>query len=70
MGQPEPAADDPAIPKEPLDLVRMGGRADVEILGLSPEQQIADASAHEVREVVVLVQPVQHSERVGIDLLA
>ena len=56
--------------EELLDLVRMGGGADIEILRSMSQEQIADAAAHEAGEVVVLVQPVQHPECVGVDLLA
>ena len=67
--QPEPPADDPAVPEQALDLVRMRRRADVEVFRPPAEQQVADAAADEVGDVVVLVQPVQHLERVGVDLL-
>ena len=70
VGETEPAADDPAVPEQPLDLVRMRRRADVEVLRPAAEQQVADAAADEVGDVVVLVQPVQHLQRVGVDLLA
>ena len=38
--------------------------------GRRSEQQIAHAAADEVRDVTVLVQPVQNLERVGIDVAA
>ena len=44
----EAAADDPAVPEQPLDLIRMGVRADVEVLRPPPEQQVAHAAADEV----------------------
>ena len=48
----------------------MRGRADVEVLRPAPEQQVADAAADEVGDVVVLMEPVEHLQRVGVDLAA
>ncbi len=70
VGQPETASDDPAVPEEPLDLVRMRRGADVEVLRTPAEQQIAHAAADEVGDVFVLVQPVEDFQRVGVDLAA
>jgi hypothetical protein len=64
----EAPPDDPAVPKELLDLVRMGRRPDVEVLRAAVQQQIPDAAPDEVRDVVVLVEPVKDLESVGIDL--
>ena len=66
----EAAADDPAVAKQLLDLVRMRRRADVEILRPPVQQQVADAAADQVRDVVVFVQPIQDFERAGIDVAA
>ncbi len=66
--QPEPAADDPAVAKELLDLVGMGGRPDVEVFRTSFEQQVTNAPTDEVRDVIMLVEPVKDLESVGIDL--
>ena len=68
--QAEPPADDPAVAEQLLDLVRVGGGADVEILRPPLEQQIAHAAADEIRDVVVFVQPIKNFERVGIDVAA
>ena len=46
----------------------MGRRADVEVLRPALEQQVANAAADQIRDVVVLVQPVEDLESVGIDL--
>ena len=70
VGEPEPAANDPAISKDPFDLARVCGRSDVEILGSSRKQQIADAPANEICLMIELAQAVQHLERVWIDLVA
>ena len=67
VGQAETAADDPAVPEELLDLVRMRRRADVEVLRPSTEQQVAHAATDEVGRVVGLVQPREHLQRIGVD---
>ena len=64
----EAPADDPAVAEKFLDLVRMRRRPDVEVLGPALQQQVADAAAHQVRDVIVFVQPIQDFERVGIDV--
>ena len=66
--QPEAAPDDPAVAKELLDLVRVCGRADVEVLRPPAEQEVSHAPAHQIRDVIVLVEPVEDLESVGIDL--
>ena len=68
--QPEAPADDPAVAKQLLDLVRVRRGADVEVLRPASEQQVADAAADQIGDVVVLVQPVQDFERAGIDVAA
>ena len=45
-------------------------RADVEVLRLPAEDQIADAAANQVGDVVVLLQPMQDPERVRVDIPA
>ena len=68
--QAEPPPDDPAVPEQPLHLVRVRRRADVEILRRPAEKQIAYAAAHEIRDVVELLKPVEDLERVRVDVLA
>ena len=70
MRQPEPAADDPAVPEQPLDLVRVRVGGDVEVLRDAAEHQVPDAAADEVGDVVAPLQPEQDPERVGIDIPA
>ena len=70
MRQPEPAADDPAVPEELLDLAGMGVRADVEVLRLAAEHQVAHAAANEIGDVVMLLQPMEDAQRVRIDVPA
>ena len=43
-------------------------RADVEVLRPAAEDQVADAAADEVRDVVVLLEPVENTQRVRIDV--
>ena len=70
MREAEAAPDDPAVPEQPLDLVGVRRRADVEVLRTAAEQQIAHAAAHEVGDVVVLVETIENLQRVGIDMSA
>jgi hypothetical protein len=70
MRKPKTAADDPAVAKQPLDLIRVRGGADIKILRPTAEEEVAHAAADEVGDVVVLVEPVQHPQRFRIDLLA
>src|SRR6185369_12867601 len=70
VGQAETPADDPAVAEQFLDLVRVRRRSDVEVFGPATQQQIANAAANEVRDVVMLVKPVKNLERVGVDVAA
>ena len=67
--QAEPASDDAAVSKEPLDLLRRGAGGDVEVLGLAPEEQIAYAPSNQEGRVIVPRQPLNHLRGVRIDLL-
>ena len=49
VAQPEAPAHDEAVAEQALHLGRVGRRADVEVLGLAPEQEVAHSSAHEER---------------------
>ena len=66
--QAEAPADDPAVPEQLLDLIRVRGGADVEVLRPPSEKKIADAAADQICSVVVLPQPVQDLQRVRIDV--
>ena len=68
VGEAEAAADDPAVPKQLLDLIGMCGGPDVEILRPTSEEQIPHAAADEVGDVIPLSQPVQNLERVRITI--
>jgi len=43
-------------------------RPDVEVLRPAAEDQVPDAAADEIRDVVVLLEPVQDAQRVRIDV--
>ena len=68
--QAKPAADDPAVPEQLLDLIRVRVGADVEVLRPPLQQQVADAAADEVGGVVELLQPVENFERIRVDVPA
>ena len=68
--EPESPSDDPAVSKQSLDLIRVRGGADIEVLRSAPEKEITDAAADEVRDEAVLMEPIEHAEGVGVDLLA
>ncbi len=70
VGEPEAPADDPAVPEQLLDLVRVGVGTDVEVFRLPAEQQVPHAATDEVSGVVELLQPVQNFERVRVDVPA
>ena len=55
----EAAADDPAVPKELLDLVGMRRGADVEVLRPPAKQQVAHAAADQVRRRAGFVKPIE-----------
>jgi hypothetical protein len=67
--QPEASADDPAVPEQLLDLIGMRRRADVEILGTTAEEQVTDAAADQIRDVVALIETIEDLQRIGVDLL-
>ncbi len=70
MGQPEPAADDPAVPEELLDLAGMRVRADVEVLGPAPEHQVSNAAPNQIGDVFMLLQAMEDAQRVRVDVPA
>ncbi len=47
----EPAPDEEAVAERALHLVRLRARADVEVLRLAPQQEVAHAAAHEIGDV-------------------
>ena len=70
MREAKASSDDPAVSEQSLDLVWVRGRADVEVFRPAPQEEVPDAAAYEVGDEMFPVQPVKHTERVGVDLLA
>ena len=48
----------------------MGRRADVEVFRPASEQQVADAAADEIGDVIALAQPVENLQRIGVNIAA
>jgi hypothetical protein len=61
-------ADDPAVAKQLLDLVRVRRRPDVEVFRPSSEQQVAHAAADEIGDVIALTQSVEDLQRIGVNI--
>ena len=70
MREAEAAPDDEAVAEELAHLLRVGARADVEVLRRPLEQQVAHAAADQVGDEAVVLQAVEDLERVGVDVLA
>ena len=68
--QAEAPSDQKTVAELAPDLVRARVGPDVEILGLAAEQQVTHAAAHQIGRVPGVGQPVQHLERVGVDIRA
>ena len=68
MGETEAAPDEEAVAEHPLDLVRRRVRAHVEVLGRTPQQQVAHPSAHKIRRVAAVRKPIEHPQRIGVDV--
>jgi hypothetical protein len=59
--------DDPAVPEEGADVLGARARRDVEVLRLSPEEEVADATAHQVGLVAAALEAANDLGGVGID---
>jgi len=68
--EPEPSSDDPAVPEQPLDLLRMCGGPEIEVLRPPVQQQVTDTTANEVGLEVVLLEPVDDLECVVVNVPA
>jgi len=66
MGEAEPPADEPAVPEDLLDLVGTGVGGDVEVLGLTAEEQIAHPAADEVGKMTRLLEAVKDRTALGL----
>ena len=70
MGKTETAPDKETVAKRPLYLVGLCAGTDIEILRLAAQKQITHTSTNEVCRVAKIVETVQHTERIPIDILA
>ena len=70
VSQPESPADDPAIAKQFLDLIRVRRGADVEVLRTPRQQQVPDAAADQIGDVIELSQAIENLQRVRVDVAA
>jgi hypothetical protein len=61
MGQPETAAYETAVAKEPLDLTWRCVRGDVEVLGGSLQKKVADAPPRQVGDKAVVMESVERA---------
>ncbi len=68
VGQAESAADNPTVAERPLDLVRLCGRADVEIFGTPAQEQVAYTATNEVGGMSQLLETIKNLQRVGVDI--
>jgi hypothetical protein len=70
VAQAEPPSHHEAVAEELLHLRRMRRSADVEVLGLPLEQEVAHAAPDEVGHEPVVPQAIENLEGVGVDVLA
>ena len=70
MDQPKPPPDDSAVSKESLNLIRMGIGHYVKVFWDPSEEDVADASTHEVGEVPVSMEAVENLQGLFIDHLS
>lgn len=68
VGETKAPPDDPAVPEELLDLVRMRVGADVEIFGATLQQEVTDTTANQIGGVVELLETVQDFQRIRVDV--
>ena len=70
MGKTETTPDKETVAERTLHLVGLCAGADIKIFRLAPQKQITHTSTNEVCRVAKIVETVQHTERVPIDILA
>jgi hypothetical protein len=70
MGQPEAATYETAVAKQPLDLVGPGVCGYVEVLGGSPQEQVADTSPYQVGDEAVCMESVERAQGIRAHLLS
>jgi hypothetical protein len=70
MGQSKTAADETAVAKEPFDLTGCGVCGDVEVLGGSLQEQVADTSPDQVSNEAVVAESVERAQDIRAYLLS
>ncbi len=70
VGQAETAANEAAVAEQLPHPLRRGIGGHVEILGLSPQQQITHPAPHQIGFVTGIFQAIHHLHSVGADLFA
>ncbi len=67
MRQAEAPADHAAVAKEVAHFVGTRARRQVEVLGFSPEHQVAHPTTHEIGGVAVSVEAANHFRGIWVD---
>src|SRR5580692_10270200 len=67
MRQAEAAADHSAVPEQRSHVLRSCARRNIEVLGLSAEQEVANAASHEVGLIPASLQPPNDLGGIGVD---
>jgi hypothetical protein len=70
VGEPEAATNQPAIAEKALYLARSGVGDHVEILGLTPEKQVAYAPSHKIGGKPLFLQAVKGLYGIGAKAFA
>jgi len=70
MSQSETATYETAVAKKSLDLAGCGVRACVEILGGSPQEQVAHTSTYQVGDEAASMEPVERAQGIRAYLLS
>ena len=65
--EPEATADDAAVAEERADVVRARARRDVEVLGATVQEEVANAAADEIGLVAGAFEPPDDLRGVGVD---
>ena len=69
LDEPEASPDEAAIPKQIPHLFRRGARRDVEVLRNPAKEQVAHATADEIRLVPLGAEARNYPEGIGVELL-
>lgn len=70
VGETKASSYEKAVSEEFPDLLRVGVGADIEVLRFSPQKQVPDAASDQVCGVTGVMQAVENTEGIGIDVLA